>query len=175
MSKCLEQSGVTVPARHEDGVPGTEHSSLNLQSEILAGHNRMTELNARRIAATILDGFNRHYRIFLEITGQARQRFEACDWRGQRQAASDRINLYTQRVSEATERLKAEFRLDSDVDEDLWRGQAALYRLALRTQAARTRGRPSTTPCSPGFPPPLLQQRQHLRASRSVDRVSGRR
>ena len=121
MSKCLEQSGVTVLARHEDGVPGTEHSSLNLQSEILAGHNRMTELNARRIAATILDGFNRHYRIFLEITGQARQRFEACDWRGQRQAASDRINLYTQRVSEATERLKAEFALDSDVDEDLWR------------------------------------------------------
>jgi isocitrate dehydrogenase kinase/phosphatase len=81
----------------------------------------MIEHNARRIAASILDGFNRHYRIFLEITAAARLRFERCDWPGQRQAASDRINLYTQRVSEATERLKTEFGLDGDVDEDLWR------------------------------------------------------
>ena len=121
MSKYLEQSDVPVLTGHDDGVQGAEHSLLNLQSETSAGQDRMTELNARRIAATILDGFNRHYRIFLEITGQARQRFEACDWRGQRQAASDRINLYTQRVSEATERLQAEFALDSDVDEELWR------------------------------------------------------
>ena len=81
----------------------------------------MTELNARRIAETILDGFNRHYRIFLEITAEASQRFESCDWTGQRQAASDRINLYTQRVAEATQRLKAEFDLSDEVDEVLWR------------------------------------------------------
>ncbi|MCG6965778.1 MAG: bifunctional isocitrate dehydrogenase kinase/phosphatase [Chromatiaceae bacterium] len=81
----------------------------------------MTELNARRIAETILDGFNRHYRIFLEITTASRQRFETCDWRAQRQAASDRINLYTQRVAEATDRLKAEFDLHGEVDEELWR------------------------------------------------------
>ena len=82
---------------------------------------RMNELNARRIAETILDGFNRHYRIFLEITAAARSRFEDCDWQAQRQAASDRINLYTQRVAEATERLKAEFGLKGEVDEELWR------------------------------------------------------
>ena len=81
----------------------------------------MTELNARKIAETILDGFNRHYRIFLEITAAARQRFEQCDWTGQREAASERINLYTQRVSEATERLKSEFGLQGEVDEELWR------------------------------------------------------
>ncbi len=81
----------------------------------------MTELNARRIAQTILDGFNRHYRIFLEITAAARERFESCDWQSQRQAASDRINLYTQRVTEATERLTSEFGLRDDVDEELWR------------------------------------------------------
>jgi isocitrate dehydrogenase kinase/phosphatase len=83
--------------------------------------DRMTELNARRIAQTILDGFNRHYRIFLEITAAARQRFESCDWLAQRQAASDRINLYTQRVSEATDRLTTEFGLKDEVDEELWR------------------------------------------------------
>ncbi len=81
----------------------------------------MTELLARRIAESILDGFNRHYRIFLEITAAARQRFEACDWQGQRQAASDRINLYTRRVAEATERLQSDFGLQRDVDEELWR------------------------------------------------------
>ena len=81
----------------------------------------MTELNARRIAETILDGFNRHYRIFLEITAAAKQRFDACDWPGQRQAASDRINLYTQRVTEAIARLKEDFDLENEVDEELWR------------------------------------------------------
>ena len=81
----------------------------------------MNELNARRIAATILDGFDRHYRIFLEITAAAKERFAAWDWVGQRQAASDRINLYTQRVAEATERLQREFDLADDVDEELWR------------------------------------------------------
>ena len=81
----------------------------------------MTELNARRIAETILDGFNRHYRIFLEITAAAKPRFDARDWRGQRQAASDRINLYAQRVTESTARLKEEFGLENEVDEELWR------------------------------------------------------
>ncbi|MCB1775529.1 MAG: bifunctional isocitrate dehydrogenase kinase/phosphatase, partial [Gammaproteobacteria bacterium] len=71
----------------------------------------MIEKTARRIAETILDGFNRHYRIFLEITAEAKLRFETSDWKGQRQAASDRINLYTQRVTEATERLHREFGL----------------------------------------------------------------
>ncbi len=81
----------------------------------------MIELNARRIAETILDGFNRHYRIFREITAAARGRFDDGDWLGQRQAASDRINLYTQRVRESIVRLKEEYRLESEVDEELWR------------------------------------------------------
>lgn len=81
----------------------------------------MTELNAQRIAETILDGFNRHYRIFLEITAAARGRFAACDWSGQREAASDRINLYSQRITEATDRLKSEFDLRGEVDQALWR------------------------------------------------------
>jgi isocitrate dehydrogenase kinase/phosphatase len=101
-----------------DGPGPPQAASLGVQA---ADRYRMTELNARRIAQTILDGFNRHYRIFLEITAAARERFESCDWQSQRQAASDRINLYTQRVTEATERLTSEFGLRDDVDEELWR------------------------------------------------------
>ena len=107
--------------RAQDGVHPLEPSSLAASWVNRSDRNRMTELNARRIAETILDGFNRHYRIFLEITAAARQRFEACDWQGQRQAASDRINLYTQRVAEATERLKSDFSLAGEADEELWR------------------------------------------------------
>ena len=98
-------------------IPASSEASTKGQADA----KRMTELHARRIAATILDGFDRHYRIFLEITAAARDRFAAGDWHGQRQAASDRINLYTQRVSEATERLKAEFGLEGPVDAELWR------------------------------------------------------
>ena len=96
-------------------------SALATQTAGTIDRASMTELNARRIAETILDGFNRHYRIFLEITAAARLRFDDCDWKGQRQAASDRINLYAQRVTEAIERLKEEFNLDNEVDEELWR------------------------------------------------------
>ncbi len=91
-----------------------------VEAEPVAGRIGV-EKQARRIAETILDGFNRHYRIFLEITTAARHRFEDGDWQGQRQAASDRINLYTQRVSEATARLQEEFDLHDNVDEELWR------------------------------------------------------
>jgi len=104
-----------------DGARAPEPSSLATSFAKAPDRHRMTELLARRIAESILDGFNRHYRIFLEITAAARQRFEACDWQGQRQAASDRINLYTRRVAEATERLQSDFGLQRDVDEELWR------------------------------------------------------
>ena len=36
----------------------------------------MAERVSLRIAETILDGFNRHYQIFMEITQAARKRFE---------------------------------------------------------------------------------------------------
>ena len=117
---------VDEPAAHTstpfgDGVHAVEPASLSAANRQTGSRDYMTELNARRIAGTILDGFDRHYRIFLEITAAARTRFEHCDWPAQRQAASDRINLYTQRVTEATERLKREFDLAGKVDEELWR------------------------------------------------------
>ena len=117
----MTQSSAVAATGVKDGARPPEPSLSGNQTADPAARARMIELDARRIAETILDGFNRHYRIFLEITAAARQRFEAADWKGQRQAASDRINLYTRRVAEATDRLKAEFGLDQEVDEELWR------------------------------------------------------
>lgn len=122
VAESIMQSGGIGPPAVGGGVEVRHASSLHRSASTPSAEQaRVTELNARRIAETILDGFNRHYRIFLEITAKARERFETCDWQGQRQAASDRINLYTQRVGEATERLKTEFHLAGAVDEELWR------------------------------------------------------
>jgi isocitrate dehydrogenase kinase/phosphatase len=80
----------------------------------------MAERVSLRIAETILDGFNRHYQIFMEITQAARQRFEHADWQEQNKAASQRILLYPERVEETTRKLRAEFNLES-VEEHLWK------------------------------------------------------
>ena len=116
----MDSDGATM-AFAEGDVGSPVRSALATRMAGSTDRSSMTELNARRIAETILDGFNRHYRIFFDITAAAKQRFETCDWQGQRQAASDRINLYTQRVVEATDRLKVEFNLQDEVDEELWR------------------------------------------------------
>ncbi len=80
----------------------------------------MAERFAQRIAETILEGFDRHFQIFMEITLTARERFEQADWRGQNNAASQRILLYPERVEETTRKLRAEFNLES-VEEHLWK------------------------------------------------------
>ena len=40
----------------------------------------MAWAEAKQIAAAILDGFERHYRLFREITAEAKRRFEEADW-----------------------------------------------------------------------------------------------
>ncbi len=74
---------------------------------------------ANRIAAIILAVFDKHYRIFLIITREAKTRFIEADWEGEKAVSIERITLYTQRVTEATERLKSELDLDN-LDTPLW-------------------------------------------------------
>lgn len=57
----------------------------------------------------MLDGFNRHYRLFRETSRDAKARFEAADWHGQQRAQALRIEFYDRRVAEAAERLTTEF------------------------------------------------------------------
>jgi isocitrate dehydrogenase kinase/phosphatase len=72
------------------------------------------------IARTILDGFERHYRLFQQITAGALRRFEAADWRAVQRVSRERIHYYDQRVDETLERLRGHYGI-RDPDETLWR------------------------------------------------------
>ncbi len=85
---------------------------------LVSGINQ--EIDARMIAQTILQGFDKHYRIFLDITRGAKQRFENCEWKAERKAARKRITLYSKRVSEAIKTLHQGFDLNQ-FDESLWK------------------------------------------------------
>jgi len=80
-----------------------------------AGHARL----APAIAHALLEGFNKHYRLFREISRAAKERFEAGDWPEVRRAHADRIQFYDDRVKETVESLQREFDTDS-LPEKLW-------------------------------------------------------
>ncbi|MEO6361889.1 MAG: isocitrate dehydrogenase kinase/phosphatase AceK regulatory subunit, partial [Caldimonas sp.] len=69
----------------------------------------LTDARAFAIARAMLDGFDRHYRLFRQASAQAKARFEAADWHGQQRAQVLRIEYYDRRVAEAAERLQNEF------------------------------------------------------------------
>jgi len=82
------------------------------------------------IARAILDGFDRHYRLFRYVAQQAKGRYENADWRRMQQAARSRIDFYDQRVNEAVGRIRADFDLDSLADEErdaLWQAAKQHY------------------------------------------------
>jgi isocitrate dehydrogenase kinase/phosphatase len=66
-------------------------------------------MNAYDIARTILDGFDKHYRLFREAGARARYFFVRGDWAEAREAAKTRIQMYDQRVVEAVTVLRERF------------------------------------------------------------------
>jgi isocitrate dehydrogenase kinase/phosphatase len=72
--------------------------------------HQLDDPDAFAIAKAIVEGFDRHYRLFSATARAAKQRFEKADWQGQLDAQRDRIAFYDLRVDEAVERLHAEFR-----------------------------------------------------------------
>jgi isocitrate dehydrogenase kinase/phosphatase len=64
---------------------------------------------AHGIAQAMMDGFNRHYRLFRTESARAKHRFETRDWGGQQRAQRDRIEFYDLRVKECVKRLTKEF------------------------------------------------------------------
>jgi len=71
------------------------------------------------IARTILDGFEKHYGRFREISAAAKDRFERADWAAAREASSTRIDSYDNRVREAVAWV-ASLYPDARSDESLW-------------------------------------------------------
>jgi isocitrate dehydrogenase kinase/phosphatase len=80
----------------------------------------MAWTEAKLIAEAILDGFDRHYRLFRETTAQAKQRFADADWLAGQALARERIGFYDRRVGETVAVLRREFRL-RDRNDSLWR------------------------------------------------------
>ncbi|HSV84811.1 MAG TPA: bifunctional isocitrate dehydrogenase kinase/phosphatase [Ramlibacter sp.] len=81
------------------------------------------------IAKAMLDGFNRHYRLFRSESARAKHRFETADWHGQQRAQRERIEFYDLRVMEAVQRLEKEFRAGEQPME-VWQ-QAKLHYIGL--------------------------------------------
>ncbi|GAB3184951.1 bifunctional isocitrate dehydrogenase kinase/phosphatase [Hydrogenophaga aquatica] len=62
------------------------------------------------IARAMIDGFNRHYRLFRTESARAKHRFETQDWHAQQRAQRERIEFYDLRVKECVTRLEREFK-----------------------------------------------------------------
>ena len=70
---------------------------------------RLDSSVAYDIAKAMMDGFNRHYRLFRTESARAKHRFETADWHGQQRAQRERIEFYDLRVKECVTRLEKEF------------------------------------------------------------------
>jgi isocitrate dehydrogenase kinase/phosphatase len=81
---------------------------------------------AQAIAEALIDGFDKHYRLFREVSREAKARFERGDWSGQQAAVRDRIQYYDDRVNECVERLRNEFHADL-LDHNTWQQAKLLY------------------------------------------------
>lgn len=93
--------------------------------------HRLTDSRAFAIAEAMLEGFDRHYRLFRETSARAKRRFEQADWHGQQRAQRERIEFYDLRVQEAVDRLRREFKVD-ELSMDTWQ-QAKLHYIGLLT------------------------------------------
>ena len=71
---------------------------------------RLDSSLAYDIAKAMLDGFNRHYRLFRSESARSKHRFETADWHGQQRAQRERIEFYDLRVRECSTRLEREFK-----------------------------------------------------------------
>ena len=87
---------------------------------------------SKNIANTILEGFNKHFRIFSEITGGAQQRFESADWKAERHFSRLRIQQYDIRVLETIDSLNKNYPI-KPMDEICWLEVKSHFILMLQT------------------------------------------
>jgi isocitrate dehydrogenase kinase/phosphatase len=81
------------------------------------------------IAQAMMDGFNRHYRLFRAESARAKHRYETADWHGQQRAQRERIEFYELRVRECVMRLEKEFKAGAQ-PMDVWQ-QIKLHYIGL--------------------------------------------
>jgi isocitrate dehydrogenase kinase/phosphatase len=83
------------------------------------------------VAETLLEGFDRHYRVFREAAIQAKALFEAGDWLAVQRLARERITSYDDRVEECVARLEDEYDAEH-IDDEIWQ-QIKLHYIGLLT------------------------------------------
>ena len=81
------------------------------------------------IAQAMVEGFNKHYRLFRESASHAKERFEQARWSEVQLAVKERIRYYDERVAECVERLRNDLNAESLGDTD-WR-QAKLHYIGM--------------------------------------------
>jgi isocitrate dehydrogenase kinase/phosphatase len=84
---------------------------------------------ARLVAGVLIEGFDKHYRLFRAASAHAKEQFEAGAWADLQHAVQDRIRFYDERVKECVDRLRGTFDVESLSDET-WR-DAKLYYIGL--------------------------------------------
>ncbi|CAG4887900.1 bifunctional isocitrate dehydrogenase kinase/phosphatase [Paraburkholderia gardini] len=84
------------------------------------------------VAQTMLEGFDRHYRIFREAAIRAKTLFEAGDWLGHQKLARERITSYDERVAECVVLLEDEYDAEN-IDDEVWQ-QIKLHFIGLLTR-----------------------------------------
>ena len=90
---------------------------------------RLDSSVAYDIAKAMMDGFNRHYRLFRTESARAKHRFETSDWHGQQRAQRERIEFYDLRVRECFMRLEHEFKA-GELPMEVWQ-QVKLHYIGL--------------------------------------------
>ncbi len=81
---------------------------------------------AQAIAQNLVEGFDKHYRLFRESSAQAKQRFETSDWLAAQRAVRERIAFYDERVNETVGLLQDRFHADK-IDTNTWQLAKLLY------------------------------------------------
>lgn len=81
---------------------------------------------AQAIAQNLVEGFDKHYRLFRECSAQAKKRFETSDWLAAQRAVRERIAFYDERVNETVGLLQDKFRADK-IDTNTWQLAKLLY------------------------------------------------
>ncbi|CEJ96464.1 Isocitrate dehydrogenase phosphatase (EC 2.7.11.5)/kinase (EC 3.1.3.-) [Caballeronia glathei] len=83
------------------------------------------------VAQTMLEGFDRHYRVFRDAAVRAKSLFEKGDWVALQQLARDRITSYDDRVDECVALLEDEYDAEN-IDDEVWQ-QIKLHYIGLLT------------------------------------------
>ncbi len=90
---------------------------------------KLTDSRAFDIADAMLEGFNRHYRLFRAASVGAKKLFETADWHAQQNGQRERIEFYDKRVKETALGLQEKFDV-AQLSMDVWQ-QVKLHYIGL--------------------------------------------